>query len=227
MIVIHKYKGFNIVKTGTPSYPWNVYKEDGHGFGEHVSFGKTLKDCKSDIDNMVFMLDDSSSLEEHYTKYGSEYCWESTLVEDLIEEDWFNEQNNPNFRAYEPKDIVMVNDKTFGTHRILIITKKDNQENNPVYSGYILSSNINKANKYSKYENNIYIKNYSTILQTGAKNDKEAIIKLDELKSFTKDAFSASGTYKGTVTDEFFNFILSCIQNIKRNITNKEITWEK
>lgn len=48
--MIHRYKGFNIVKTGTRNYPWNIYKEDGHGYGEWVGFGRTLRDCKSDID---------------------------------------------------------------------------------------------------------------------------------------------------------------------------------
>lgn len=49
--MIHKYKGFNIVRTGTKNNPWNIYKEDGHGFGEWVGYGRTLKECKIDIDN--------------------------------------------------------------------------------------------------------------------------------------------------------------------------------
>lgn len=49
-LIIHKYKGFNIVKTGTKSFPWNIYKEDGHGFGSLVGCGRTIKDCKFDID---------------------------------------------------------------------------------------------------------------------------------------------------------------------------------
>lgn len=49
-VTVHKYKGFNIVKTGTKSYPWNIYTDDGHGFGTWIGYGRTLKDCKIDID---------------------------------------------------------------------------------------------------------------------------------------------------------------------------------
>lgn len=45
----HKYKGFNIVRTGTKTNPWNIYKDDGHGFGKWVGFGRTLKECKESI----------------------------------------------------------------------------------------------------------------------------------------------------------------------------------
>ena len=41
MLIIHQYKGYNIVKTGIKAYPWNIYKDD-----DHVGYGKTLKDCK-------------------------------------------------------------------------------------------------------------------------------------------------------------------------------------
>lgn len=55
--MVHKYKGFCIVKTGTPAFPWNIYKPDGHGFGSWVGCGKTLKSCKTDIDNKCFEED--------------------------------------------------------------------------------------------------------------------------------------------------------------------------
>lgn len=48
--MIHKYKGYNIVKTGTKDYPWNIYKNTDIGFGDWVGFGKTLKECKTTID---------------------------------------------------------------------------------------------------------------------------------------------------------------------------------
>lgn len=51
--MVHEYKGFNIVKTGTRKFPWNIYKNDGVGFGDWVGYGRTLKDCKSDIDNVL------------------------------------------------------------------------------------------------------------------------------------------------------------------------------
>ena len=51
MLIEHKYKGFNIVKTGTKKYPWNIYKDDGHGFGKWVGYGETLSGCKMSIDD--------------------------------------------------------------------------------------------------------------------------------------------------------------------------------
>ena len=45
-LTIHKYKGFDIIKNGTPELPWNIY--DAY---ERVGSGRTIKDCKSDIDN--------------------------------------------------------------------------------------------------------------------------------------------------------------------------------
>jgi len=53
---LHEYKGFNLVKNGTKEYPWNIYKIDGHGFGEHVGFDRTLKACKQAIDSGCFEM---------------------------------------------------------------------------------------------------------------------------------------------------------------------------
>ena len=223
MILIHPYKEYNIARTGTDIYPWNIYKQNGSELGEHISFGRTLKECIEDINNNCFLLEHATSLSE---QLDDDYEWISTLEEELIEEDWFNEANNANSREYNPRDIVMVNEPSSGIHRILIITKIENKEN-PIYRGYILSSNVSKANKNSRYSNNIYINDYSTILEYGPRYNKEAIIKLDELKEFTRANFSSSGTYKGTVTEEFFNFILSCIRNMKTNTSNKNIFWER
>lgn len=48
-IYIHEYKGFTIEKTGTRDYPWNIYKN-----GDHVGFGRTVRDCKTMIDDGCF-----------------------------------------------------------------------------------------------------------------------------------------------------------------------------
>lgn len=226
MKIGNEYKGYTIVKDGTESFPWNVYKVDD-GIKECVSYGVSVDECMKDIDNGVFMFSNTKSLTEFFEEYGDDYSWESTLEEDLIEEDWLNEDNNPNSREYNVKDIVMVNDENIGPHRILIITKKESKDGNTVYKGFLLSSKVNKANIHSRYENNIYIKNYGTILDRGNKIDKEAIIRIDDVRTFTKDNFSSSGTYKGTVTDEFFDFIRKCAYNLLHNISNKNMTWEK
>jgi len=51
---VHTYKGYSLVRNGTKENPWNIYKPDGHGYGDWVGYGRTLKDCKSDIDNGCF-----------------------------------------------------------------------------------------------------------------------------------------------------------------------------
>lgn len=53
MAVVHKYKEFNLVKTGTSSLPWNIYFDDGYGFGTLVGSGYSLSDCKGAIDDDV------------------------------------------------------------------------------------------------------------------------------------------------------------------------------
>ena len=231
MKVNHLYKGYTIIKEGfAGNYPYLVYKNDADNNIEYfVDCEPSIKSAKQHIDEDYYNnKPNEGTLEEYFDKYGDTYCWESSLEEDLIEEDYFNEGNNPQSREYEPKDIVMVNDDVAGVHRILIITKKhSNNSNSHIYSGFLLSSKIQKANINSKYPNNIYIKNYSTILDRGAKYDKEAIIRVDDLRTFNENNFSKSGTYKGTVTDEFFNFILKCANNYQNHISNKNMVWDK
>lgn len=224
------YKDYIIINNGfTEEYPYLVYKNNNNHLDYFVDCEKSIESAKKHIDeNYYNNKSTEGSLEEYYSKYGNTYCWESTLEEDLIEEDFFNEGNNPKSKKYFPKDIVMVNDNIMGVHRILIITKKDfSNGKSPIYSGFLLSSQVRKANINSKYQNNIYIKNYSTILDRGAKYDKEAIIRVDDMITFSEDNFSPSGTYKGTVTDEFFNFILNCANNYKNHKSNKNMIWDR
>lgn len=53
-VIIYEYDEFNIVRTGTKDYPWNIYKNDGVGFGEWVSCGKTIKECANIIEVGIF-----------------------------------------------------------------------------------------------------------------------------------------------------------------------------
>ena len=116
----------------------------------------------------------------------------------------------------------------YGVHRIVIVTRVIHGDD-VTYGGYLLSSKINKSNKYDKRKgsNNIYINDYSTILKNGTEHHKEAFIDVKNLHTFDKTIFSKSGTYKGTVTDEFLNFIIKCANNCKNKISNKNIYWEK
>lgn len=51
----HKYKGFEIWRTGTKDYPWNIYRMDYNKVLKkevptHVGFAATLKACRECID---------------------------------------------------------------------------------------------------------------------------------------------------------------------------------
>lgn len=226
MLVEHFYKDYVIIKENNNSkYPWSVYRND-----VYVSREKSLVEAKNCIDKNVYSDRSSAiTLNEYFDKYSNEYGWESTLEEDLLEEDWFNEDNNPDTRTYKVGDIVMVNDDVAGVHRILIINKINQADGElPKYNGYLLSSNMNKANKNNpKFPNNIYISDYATILKKGNPISKPAIIKVDSLIEFDHSSFSSSGTWKGHVTDEFFNFIKTCADNYRSNKSNAEMFWEK
>ena len=50
---IHSYKGYNFIRNGTKEYPWNVYEDDGQGFGEHITYEKSLKMCKEFVDDLL------------------------------------------------------------------------------------------------------------------------------------------------------------------------------
>ena len=135
-------------------------------------------------------------------------------------------------KNYRPGDILMVPNWSSGRtghqnspHRILVITSSTDGE----YSGYILSSKIEKANKYnSKFPNNIYIQDYDTILDIGRKiGSKEVFIRVDDLVSFKASDLSDWGTWKGRVNSKFFDFVEQCRKNylLDKNM-NREITWE-
>lgn len=51
---IHTYKDFNLVRNGTIQFPWNIYKPDGHGYGDWIGYGRTMDSCKADIDDGCF-----------------------------------------------------------------------------------------------------------------------------------------------------------------------------
>lgn len=231
MKINYIYKGYSIIKENNNNkYPWTIYKNynDSTEIYCHVDRERTLEEAKNKIDENYYEKNRGveSSLKEHFEKYGNEYSWESTLEEDLIEEDWNNFNNNPNSKDYEVGDIVMINDNKVGVHRILIISTVTKRGQNKIYRGYLLSSKIDKANiNNEKFPNNIYIKNYATILERGNRINKEAIIKVDSIKEFDKSSFSNSGTYKGTVTREFLDFVEKCASNYKNGISNRHMIW--
>lgn len=57
---------------------------------------------------------------------------------------------------------------------------------------------------------------------------KEAYIDIGDRVCFTNNDLEDSGTWKGRVTQEFFNFILSCSKKYKENkYSTKNIFWIK
>lgn len=59
-LTIHTYKGYDLIKDGSPEVPWNVYKsfveisfitKQSVILREWVGYGRTIKDCKKIIDD--------------------------------------------------------------------------------------------------------------------------------------------------------------------------------
>ena len=110
-------------------------------------------------------------------------------------------------------------------HRIFIIEDAVGEVGERVFKGYLLSSQVRKANKNNKnFPNNIYIENYSTILARGAANDKEAFLNLSDLYVIEESKMDTSrgSFWKAHATQEFINFIDAAIaaKNEGKPLTN-------
>ena len=146
-------------------------------------------------------------------------------------------EDKDNEKKFVAGDILMVpngsssvSGRNSRPHRVVVINSVENKDGTTTYSGYVLSSKVEKANKNNeKFPNNIYIKNYDSILKYGKFiGDKEVILKVDEVITFKNIDLSDHGTWKGHVSDEFFDFIMSCAENFKKDKTlNKYVFWEK
>lgn len=164
--------------------------------------------------------------DKNYDDYG----WDETLEEQLsyitLEEGVRDD--------YEPGDIIMP--KRFKNevgnfinlpHRILVITSSKNNNSETEYTGFFMSSKINKANKNNGYVNNIYVDSFNSILSTSKiSDDKPCIVQVDEIVSCTSNDLS-SGSLKGNASSDFINFINECRKNFETNQgKNKTMTWE-
>lgn len=89
----HKYKGYNIVKTGTKEYPFNIYKDTGIGFGDFVGSAPSLKDAKNNIDDGDYDLNESK---ENIMKFNLV----ENINEDIEEKDTFDERFDKEFDKY-------------------------------------------------------------------------------------------------------------------------------
>lgn len=172
--------------------------------------------------------------------YGWEYNSLAEAIEDNCYQEYLDESElvGDQTKQYEIGDIIFANKfyspssrqlvSTKG-HRVLVITSKKDEDGVVQYRGFELSSKVHKSNKYSKYYNNLYIKDYTSILASGGGSPIEAIIRVDDLVKFSSKDLSPTGSLKGKVTDEFMQFVKKAYMNYDsgRSKDNATMYWEK
>lgn len=198
------------------------------------------KGYKVTRERKLFDIDESDviSLDEFVKIHGDDYGWEETLEEALYdyEEDERLYESNDQEKIFNPGDIIMTRNyystsshqkRRDDPHRILLITSKEEEGGKIKYSGFLLSSKVEKANKEGKYPNNIYIRDYGTILSAGQKVSMEALIRVDDIVEFTNKDLSNSGTKKGEASKEFIDFVNKCRNNYESGNSkdNFKLQW--
>gem|GEM_PF-169151 len=140
---------------------------------------------------------------------------------------------------YEVGDIVYlpefngVCEKAEREHRIFVITSK---EDDGSYKGYELRGNNPdrpKSNKdASAYHYNIFIKNYSDIIEYGEMVVLEAYVSVNRLMHFTNDDLfpqgkNKRGTWKGRVKPKFLRLVDKAAENFRNyeEISNRRLEW--
>lgn len=170
---------------------------------------------------------DESFRDEFYNEEDDDY--------DFLQE-FYDISGNP----LKPGQIAMVKDyvskngrQTDDPHRVLIVSASSPDRFGVAeYKGYLMSSNTDKANVKSKYVNNIFIDDFSTICARGTQksmNDhKSAIIKVDELVEFTNEDMDDSGVWKATAKSEFIKLVAECRRNFAsgKQQLNKNMQWK-
>ena len=168
----------------------------------------------------------------------TENTWdfEESLEELLFEVDGMLEETISADHQHEivKGDIIMANNgvsqrelgmNIISPHRIFIIEDAVGEVGKRLFKGYLLSSQVRKANKNNKnFPNNIYIENYSTILARGAAKEGEAFLNLSDLYVIEESRMDISrgGFWKGHATSEFIHFIDTAIaaKNEGKSLTN-------
>lgn len=122
-------------------------------------------------------------------------------------------------RPIRKGDIIMANngvsDREGGMnietpHRIFVIEDATGELGSRIFRGYLLSSQVRKANYYNEhFPNNIYINDYSTIIARGPKRTDEVFINLSDRYTIEEARMDREHTnlWKGHATQEFINFI--------------------
>ena len=142
-----------------------------------------------------------------------------------LEEDWSGKP----FNVY---DIIMVNSATGprsnmrNPHRVYIISKVIDNNGEITYKGYMISSKINKSNKYSRNKYNIFIDDYGAILSSGNPLPNPVFIDIGEPYEFTHSDLSKNGVKKGVAKKDFIDFIKKCEQKVYSGESTLNCTWE-
>lgn len=115
-------------------------------------------------------------------------------------------------------------------HRIFMIEDATGEVGSRIFRGYLMSSQVRKANYYNDhYPNNVYINDYSTILARGPQRDTEAFINLSDLYTIREDRMDLEhgSLWKGHASQEFINFIADASEDIRNGIDISDRYWIK
>ena len=169
-----------------------------------------------------------------------ETTWErETPIETIIYNNNDLQEDLRNKKEFVPGDIVMVGSftdvETNTTldlpHRIFVISAtNENRADKRTYYGYMLTSKVAKSNKYDPdrlINNNIYISDYNSILQSGRTEAPiEIAIKIGNIYEFTLDQVMHNG-YLGHTTNEFQQFVSTAVEAYKSKKPTNKIMWIK
>lgn len=187
------------------------------------------------------ILEDKTTHINEIQGYGWEYNSLAEAIEDNCYQDYLDESlTGDQTKQYEIGDIIFatklyspnsrqVVTGSKGGHKVVVITSRRDANGVVQYRGFELSSKKDKANIQGKYPNNLYIKDYSSILSKGSGAPIEAIVRVDDLVKFSSKDLSPSGSYKGKVSNEFLQFIQQGYSNYKSGHSkdNFNLVWER
>ena len=113
-------------------------------------------------------------------------------------------------------------------HRIFVVADAEGEPGNRIFKGYLLSSQVRKANYYDKrFPNNIYIDDYSTILARGPHRTDEVFVNLSDLYIIEESKMDRehSGLWKGHAKQEFIDFIDNAVSVLNSGKSISDIYW--
>lgn len=161
----------------------------------------------------------------------NEYTWDDSdeTLEDILYWAEFSDPGDDTKSLYfEKGDIVMLSEEFSGEgrHKLLLITGTLYENSILSYEGYIISQDVPAANiRNREYPKNIYIKNYQTILKTGIKVEREAIIDLAVKIVAGDEDFEIDSPLKGRCRKVFMGFVKKELTKIENDIDTSGDSW--